>query len=280
MTQVLATVSAGLAASLTWGGSDFCGGLASRRSPVANVIIGAYTAGIVFLVALALLWREPFPGLSDIMWGGLAGLIGVVGFTAFYSALAVGLMGVIAPVSGILAVVFPVLFSTLTEGLPSPLKISGFILALLAIVLISRPERTKGIPKGLGLAVLAGCCFGCVFILVSRTSHTETFGPLVVMRLISVLILLILSVFRKQPVMPQDKTAVRLILLTGILDALGNVLFVVAAHSGRLDIASVLSTLYPAITAILAAIVLRERVTRLQVCGILLALVAIPLISV
>lgn len=278
MTGTLVTVLFGLAASLFWGSGDFCGGLASRRLNASTVVTSAYAFGFVLLIGLALIWREPFPALSDILWGGVAGLAGVIGLIAFYSALSIGRMGIIAPTAAILTAGLPVLFSVFTEGLPAPVQLGGFALALLAIALISRPERAQGRPVGLGLAVLAGCGFGCFFILISRVSHNAIFWPLAAARLTSVLFLLLLALFRKQSIMPK-KMVIHLVLLAGGLDAIGNAFFVLATHSGRLDIAAVLSSLYPAATVLLAALVLRERVTRVQGIGILLALVAIPLIS-
>lgn len=279
MDHLFATVVFGLSASLCWGSGDFSGGLASRRANAASVIVGAYTIGLVLLVSLALIWREPFARPIDLLWGGLAGVAGVLGLLAFYSALATGKMGLAAPVSAILTATLPVLFSIFTTGLPHPLQLGGFVLALLAIGLISRPDRVGGSPKGIGLALVAGCGFGCFFILISRVNHAETFWPLAVARFTSVLFLLIIVRIRQQPALPRLSVA-PLVLLAGILDAFGNVFFVLAAHTGRLDIAAVLASLYPAATVMLAALLLRERVTRIQAIGILLALVAVPLISV
>src|SRR5205085_7190599 len=197
----------------------------------------------------------------------------------FYSALAIGLMGIAAPVSAVLTAALPVLFSASTEGLPSTIQLGGFFLALLAIVLISRPERSKDRPVGIGLALLAGCGFGLFFILISRVNHAETFWPLAIARLTAVLSMSVTVLIRRQPKLP-SLTVAPLILLAGVLDAIGNAFFVLAAHAGRLDIAAVLSSLYPAATVILAAIVLHERVTRIQAVGIVLALLAVPLISV
>jgi drug/metabolite transporter (DMT)-like permease len=188
-------------------------------------------------------------------------------------------MGIAAPVSAVLTASLPVLFSIFTVGLPSLLQVGGFILALLAITLISRPERTKGRPEGIGLALLAGCGFGCFFILISRVSHSATFWPLAVARFTSVLFLLVMVRLRQQQTLPRSNV-IPLILLAGVLDAIGNAFFVLAAHAGRLDVAAVLSSLYPAATVMLAALVLRERVTRIQAIGIVLALLAVPLISV
>jgi drug/metabolite transporter (DMT)-like permease len=227
---------------------------------------------------LALVGREPVPALTDLLWGGLAGVAGMIGVLSFYAALARGKMGIAAPISAVLTAALPVLFSMFTAGLPTPLQLGGFALAGLAIALISGQQRTAEPSKGMGLALLAGCGFGCFFILISRVSHDATFWPLAVARFTSVLFLLLVTLIRQQQVLPRT-TAVPLILLAGVLDAIGNTFFVLAAHTGRLDIAAILSSLYPAATVLLAAIVLRERVTRIQGIGILLALVAVPLIS-
>lgn len=275
------TITFGLAASLCWGSGDFCGGLASRRANVASVIIAAYMVGLVLLVALALAFREPFPEPADLLWGGLAGVAGVLGLLAFYSALASGKMGLAAPVSAVLTAMLPVLFSVFTAGLPSLLQLIGFVLALLAIGLISRPERSDSsdFRRGFGLAMLAGCGFGCFFILISRVSPAATFSSLATARFSAVCVLLITMRLRQQRKMLPAMTVAPLVALTGVLDAVGNAFFVLAAHSGRLDIAAILSSLYPAATVVLAALILRERVTRIQGIGILLVLVAIPMIS-
>jgi drug/metabolite transporter (DMT)-like permease len=278
MNHLLITVLFGLAASLSWGSGDFCGGLASRRANPSSVVLVAYAVGFVLMVVLALLWQEPFPAPIDVLWGGLAGVAGVLGLLAFYSALASGKMGITAPVSAVLTAALPVLFSVFTTGLPTLLQVGGFLLALLAIGLISRPERTEGASKGIGLAVLAGCGFGCFFILISRVAPTAVFWPLAVARLTSVLVLLGVLLVRRQKVALGMRVA-PLVALAGTLDAIGNAFFVLAAHSGRLDVAAILSSLYPAATVLLAALILRERVTRVQGIGVLLALLAIPLIS-
>ncbi len=205
-------------------------------------------------------------------------MAGVLGLLAFYSALASGKMGIAAPISAVLTAALPVIFSALTTGLPSLPQLAGFGLALVAIGLISRPERTKTRPEGLGLAVLAGCGFGCFFILISRVHPDATFWPLAMARLTSVCFMLVVLLGRRQPLLP-SVTVAPLVLLAGTLDAVGNAFFVLAAHSGRLDVAAILSSFYPAATVLLAALVLRERVTRVQGAGIVLVLLAVPLIS-
>ncbi len=279
MSAIYATIAFGLAASLCWGSGDFSGGLASRRANPSSVVVSAYAVGFVLLIILALIWREPLPSFADILWGGLAGIAGVVGLIVFYTALASGKMGIAAPVSAVLTATLPVLFSAITAGLPRPLQLVGFVLALVAIWLISRPERADGSPTGIGLALLAGCGFGCFFILISRVSPTATFWPLAVARFTSVASLFIYMRVRRQRILPGLSKVPWLVVLAGTLDAIGNAFFVLAAHSGRLDVAAILSSLYPAATVLLAAFVLRERVTRIQGAGILIVLAAIPLIS-
>jgi uncharacterized membrane protein len=275
----LSTVGFALAASLTWGAGDFSGGLATRRAQVLSVVVGAYAVGLIMLIALALVWSEPFPTTLDLMWGSVAGLAGAVGLVAFYQALAVGRMGIIAPIAAMLSAALPVLFGAFFEGLPRPLQLIGFVLALIAVGLISGLGVVKGRPKGLGLALLAGLGFGSFFILISRVSNGAVFWPLAAARLSSLLFLLAVVLIRRQKVLP-EKSVWPVVFLAGALDVAGNVFFVLATHAGRLDVAAILSSLYPAVTVLLATIILKERVTRLQAIGIFVALVAIPLISI
>ena len=278
MHRLVSPVLFGLAASLCWGSGDFNGGLASRRANPASVVLGCYAVGLAMLIGLALVTREPLPDPATALWGTAAGVAGVVGLLAFYSALSTGKMGIAAPVSAVLTASLPVLFSVLTTRLPSGTQVGGFVLALLAIALIARPERTLGPPQGIGLALLAGCCFGGFFILISRVPHDAVYWPLAVARTSSVAVLLAWLRVQGTPSLP-DSAVAPLVVLAGMLDAAGNAFFVLAAHSGRLDVAAILSSLYPAATVLLAAVVLRERVTRIQGAGILLVLLAIPLIS-
>ena len=136
------TVLFGLAASCSWGTGDFSGGLASRRAHVFSVVLAAYLVGMVLLPILALAWSEPLPSWRDALWGASAGLAGTLGLTAFYRALAVGRMGINAPITAVLAASLPVIFSAFTQGFPGPLQLAGFVVALLSVALVSRPERS------------------------------------------------------------------------------------------------------------------------------------------
>ena len=255
MNHLFATVIFGLTASLCWGSGDFSGGLASRRAYTGSVVLTNYTVGLVLLVTLALIGKEPIPDPADLLWGGLAGVAGVLGLLSFYAALSRAKMGIAAPVSALLTVALPVFFSAFTAGLPTLLQLGGFVLAGLSIALISRPQRAKGSLQGIGLALMAGCGFGWFFILISRVNPATTFWPLVVARFTSICVLLVLMRLQRKPLLP-GMTVAPLVVLAGVLDAIGSALFVLAAHSGRLDVAAILSSLYPAATVGLSVLVL------------------------
>ncbi|HET7638439.1 MAG TPA: EamA family transporter [Ktedonobacteraceae bacterium] len=278
MNRELATVLFGLAASLAWGSGDFSGGLATRRASALSVVVAAHAIGLVLLVMLALVWSEAFPSTLDMLWGGAAGVAGTIGLVSFYRALAVGRMGITAPITAVIAAAVPVIAGAFLQGLPGLFQCIGFILALIAVWFVSRPEGAVGRPEGLGLALLAGLGFGSFFVLIGRVSPTAIFWPLAAARVTSFLFTLALVLVRRQEILPK-LTTFPLVLLAGVLDVAGNAFFVMATHTGRLDVAAILSSLYPAATVLLAWIILRERVSRWQGLGILLALLAIPLIS-
>jgi drug/metabolite transporter (DMT)-like permease len=274
----LAAVGFGLAASLSWGTSDFSGGMAAKRVHIFGVMTISYAVGLVLLIALAVARGEPVAAASDLMWAAGAGLAGAAGLTAQYRALAVGRMGIVAPVAAVLGATIPVIFSAFSEGVPGSLRVIGFGLAILGVALISRARTAGSGADGLGLAVIAGLGFGLFFILIDQVSDDAVFWPLVAARGASFAVLLIVALSSGQAWLP-SRSGLRIVLLAGALDVGGNTFFLLAAQSGRLDVASVLSSLYPAVTVILARGILKEHVTRAQGIGIAAALIAIPLIA-
>jgi len=274
----LGAVTFGLLASLSWGASDFSGGLSARRVHVFGVITVSYAVGLALLVALALARSEPIPKGSDLVWGAAAGLAGVTGLTAQYRALAVGRMGIVAPVAAVLGTSIPVLFAAISEGLPGAGQLAGFALAIAGVWIIARPEVSGGRPDGLGLAVLAGLGFGAFFILIDQVSEGAVFWPLVAARGMSFVVLALIVMANSVAWRP-DRSALPLVIVAGVLDVGGNTFFLLAAQAGRLDVASVMSSLYPMVTVLLARLVLQEHVTRLQTAGIAAAIAAIPLIA-
>jgi len=268
----------GVGAAASWGGGDFVGGLATRRAGALYVVPLSRVSGIAVQVALALVLREHRPAFAALAWATAAGAAGAVGLAAFYRSLAVGQMGVNAPLTAVLSASFPVLVGATSQGVPTFVRSLGFALALAGVWCLSRSPGAAGRPRGLGLAVLAGFAFGAFFVLIAQVRGPSVFWPLVVATTAALAVLLALALAGGRGA-PPARQIVGLALLAGAFDAGGNACFLLAAHAGRLDVAAVLASLYPAVTTLLAALVLKERLTRTQTLGVAAALVAMPLIA-
>ncbi|MGQ0602447.1 MAG: EamA family transporter [Anaerolineales bacterium] len=275
----LAPIAFGILSAATWGAGDFSGGLASKRAGVLSVIIGSQLVGMLLLIGLALAFDTAMPWASDLGWGAGAGLAGAIGLFALYRGLASGRMGLVAPLSAVLAAALPVIVGSITQGLPDGLQFLGFGFALAGVWLLSRPEGALSFRlKDLTLPVVAGLGFGLFFVLMDRANDHAIFWPIVAARVASLGLMSGIALFNRQPMWPA-RTHWPLTVLAGVLDAGGNAFFTLAAQAGRLDVASVLSSLYPASTVALAWVVLKERLTRPQWVGVAATLVAIVLIA-
>ena len=274
---VLAALFA-LSAAAAWGSGDFTGGLAARRVGAFRAVLVSYTVGLLALSSVALARGELLPALPDVLWGAVAGLTGVAGLGFLLRGFSEGRMGVVAPVSAVLATSIPVIVSALTEGLPGALQLAGFGVALAGLWLISRPQPHGGRPGGLGVALLAGVGFGAFFVALDQVKASAVFWPLAAGRLAALGTMLPMALARRRPVLPRG-TPLGLLTLVGVLDAGGNLFFLLATQTGRLDVAAVLGSLYPAVTALLAWLIAGEHMTRWQVVGAAAAIVAIVLIT-
>ena len=268
-----------MAAAVTWGMGDFSGGLASRRANVFGVVAVAYAAGVGLMISAALLLGERVPPISSLQWALLAGCIGGVALSAFYAGLAIGEMGIVAPIAAVLTAALPVLFGVWVEGAPKKLQIAGFVLAILSIWLVAKTEGSAARPKGLGLALLSGVGFGAYLILIRKAGASAVFWPLAAARSISAAVVIVIGIGFGTLQFPRENS-LRLSLSAGVLDAFGVALFLIAARHGRLDVTAVLSSLYPAVTVILAHFVLKEELKPHQRAGMLAALVSVALIAV
>ena len=231
------------------------------------------------MLLMARLTGEAIPPRADLLWGIFAGVSGAFGIAALYRALAVGRMGVIAPVASVVTGIFPVLFSVRTEGVPDRIQILGFVLALVSIGLVARPREYVDSHRGLGLAVLAGLMFGLFLVGGKQAGHHGVFWPLVAARVASTALMLGIVIFAPRDPQPLQP-ALWPMLFSGLLDSVGNALFIAATRHGRLDVSAVLSSLYPASTVILARVLLKEKISPTQGAGIIGALAAVALISV
>ena len=149
-------VTFGLLSALIWGAGDFFGGLATRRARPFSVVLVAEVAGALLLALTALLLAQPAPSTVDLGWSAGAGLAGAVGLLALYTALASGHMGVVAPISAVVAAIVPIVVGAVIEGLPTPLQLGGFVIALAAVWLLSSGGERGISARELQLALLAG----------------------------------------------------------------------------------------------------------------------------
>jgi len=242
-------------------------------------MLSPYFVSFIILVSTAVLRGEQFSRPVDLMWGALAGILVMAGYGFLLRGFASGRMGIVAPVSGVLATAIPVIFAAFTEGLPRGLQLLGFVLALVSIWMLSRPEKFGSRPEGLGMALLAGLGFGGFFTVLDQVSERAIFWPLAAGRLTACVLMVAFAASTRRSLIPQDPPLALLGLL-GLLDVGGNLFFLLAVQTGRLDVAAVLASLYPAITAILAWVITKEHIARLQIIGAVLAVLAIALITI
>jgi len=270
----------GLAAALTWGAADFGGGLASRRAPLIGVMLFVQAIGVVIALGLWAVRGEAVPGSADIAWAAIAGVFGAVGIAGLYRSLAVGPMSIVAPVIGVIGASLPVIVGFALEGLPRPIVVAGIGLAILAVVLVSRAADagSAGGRTGLAYALAAGIGIGLFSVAISRVGEGLVFGPLIVVRAVATAIFVGLVLFAHQRWRIPRPTW-RLVAVVALLDLLGNASFVAATQAGELAVASILGSLYPVSTVLLAAFVLRERISRSHAAGIVVAGVAIACIA-
>jgi uncharacterized membrane protein len=267
----------GLAAVLAWGTSDFLGGYATRHANAFLFTAVVNLGGLLVVGTLASATHAPFPSGRSAAWALAGGVSGGASLAIFFRALSAGRMGVIAPVAAVLSAAIPTLFSMFTEGLPSLVARVGFVFAAVGLWLITRSEDGST-PEGIGLAVLAGVGFAGFYLCIRQAGDGSAFWFASLTRsggsIITTLIVLLYGKFRD--ITP---AGVRWGVLTGGIDSLGTILFVRASQTGRLDEAVVISSLYPAVTVLLARLFLKEHFARWRFVGLLATLAAVPMIA-
>ena len=276
-TPQVVTAAFGMAAVLAWGTSDFLGGYATRRANAFLFTMVVNVGGLLMVGTLASAMHAPFPSARSAAWVLAGGISGGAALAIFYRALSSGRMGLTAPVAAVLGAAIPAVFSIFTEGLPGRIPLLGFLLAGIGLWLITRTED-GGKPEGIGLAVLAGIGFASFYLCVRQAGDASAFWIASLTRagglLITTFIVLLGGRFRD--ITP---AGIRWGVLTGCIDSMGTILFVRASQTGRLDEAVVISSLYPAVTVLLARLFLNEHFTRWRFVGLLAALAAVPMIA-
>ena len=282
MVYLLALLSAAF-----YGAADFTGGFASRRAPMFSVVTISQLAGLLSLLPVLPLLGPASPHTGDFAWGAASGVAGGFGVGLLYRALAIGTMGVVAPTTSVCAVVIPVLASVWRgERLP-PLVGAGIALAVVAIVLLGQesahPDHPAprppqyGLPSGMWHALASGVAIGFFFLLLANAKADAGLWPLVAARVAGIPCFAAIVVATGHS-FKLPRGLGWLVIGGGVLDMLANVLYLLATRYGSLAVAVTLCSLYPASTVVLARVVLRERLSRLQVVGMVGALVAVLLI--
>ena len=279
LTPALLAVGLALASAALWGMSDFGGGLLGRRAPIIGVLIVTQALGFLIAAGITAVRAEPMMHGKDLVFALGGATLASVGVSCLYRGLAVGRMGVVAPVAAVLTAVTPALIGVVLQGLPSMLVLVGFGVAIVAVVIVSVvPDDGSGRPTGLPYALVAGVSLGLLSVFFSRISLEYVFAPLAVLRggVVAILVVVALAA-RLSWRLPRSTWPMAL--GVGLVDLLGNAAFITASRIGDLSTAAVLSSLYPVVTVLLAALLLRERITPSHAAGVGLALVAIALIA-
>jgi drug/metabolite transporter (DMT)-like permease len=271
-----------VSAVFIWGASDFAGGYGSRRANAFVFTAFSHLCAFSLMLLISLAEHAPLPSRSSIVWAVASGVLGGVALALFYRALASGQMGLAAPTAALIGASIPTLAGIALEGAPSRWSIAGFVLAILAIWLITRPEpqanaNASGHPKGVGLAALAGVGFAGFYICMHQTTGSPIFIA-AIGRIASFVATALIVIATGAP-LAMELPSVVISMLAGFLDIIGSALFIYASQRGRLDEAVVITSLYPAITVLLARVFLKEHFSRWKFVGLLAALAAVPLIS-
>jgi drug/metabolite transporter (DMT)-like permease len=268
-----------LASSACWGTSDFFAGLFSRRRPAVAVV--GWTQALAFVVLCVVVLAQ----LGDVTWSGwplwsvAAGLSGLTGLLCFYTALSTGTMGVVAPIAA-LGVAVPVLLGVATGDEPSAWTWVGILVAVVGVTLASGPELSGDVStRPVVLAGVAAVGFGLALFCLDRGARTSTLMTLWGMRCTSVVVFTVVALVARSlgGVVARE---VPVLLLIGCGDVLANALFAIASSRGQVSVASVLGSLYPVMTILLARIVLKERLRPIQQFGALLSLAGAGIIAV
>jgi drug/metabolite transporter (DMT)-like permease len=269
-----------LAAGFVWGSGDFTGGFATRRASPYQVLALSALSGLVVLVIAALALRETLPSLRGGVWAMLGGVTGAVGIATLYYALSIGHAASIAPTAGVISAALPVVYDAFTHGLPPATRLAGFGVAMAGIWLVSASGGTAGgqTRREFLLACLAGAAFGGFFICLGLVDAGKIITPLIITRSFTLLTGLGLIAIKRLPL--PALTGNPPALLAGLLDAGGNLFFILAKQNTRLDVVAVLASLYPAATVLLSALILKEKISPRQGAGVVACLAAIVLITV
>jgi drug/metabolite transporter (DMT)-like permease len=266
-----------LGAVFAWGASDFLGGYATRRANAFLFAAIVNIGGLMAMLVLAAATHAAVPSRHAAVWAIAAGASGGASLAAFYRALSSGRMGLTAPIAAVLSAAIPTVFAIFSEGFPGKIRIAGFFLATAGLWLITRSQDSAGL-QGIKLAIFAGLGFAGFYLCAKQAGQASPIWIASFSRMGGLLVtgIVVLVQRRFHEITP---VGIAWAMLAGCVDSLGTIFYVCAAQTGRLDEAVVISSLYPAITVLLAWLVLKEHFSRWRFVGLLAALAAVPMIA-
>lgn len=275
----LGGLALGVGSAVVWGGADFSGGVATRRAHAFQILVLISLAGCALMALVAVAAGGPRPSPADFAFAAAAGVSGAFGVTALYRGLASRSAAIVAPTASVVGTVTAVAAGIALQGAPTPAQWLGFVVGATGISMVARAPRAGASERNrsLLLATVSGVFIGGFLVLLAQVKAENVFGPLAVAKaagaVVGVVVLLVLRMptvsFRRHP----------LAILAGVLDAGGNLLFMLASRLIRLDVAAVLSSMAPVVTVLLSKWILKEAVSRAQWAGIALCFVAVVLLS-
>jgi drug/metabolite transporter (DMT)-like permease len=270
-----------LAASLSWGIADFCGGLGSRRVQLLWALLVSQLAGLVLVGVLALVTQPRAPDGEELAWGIVAGVMGALGLGAFYRALAIGSMGIVGPISTT-GVIVPVAYGLARGEHPSFLQGLGIVVAVGGVVAASLEPLPEGagrkVATGAGLALVAALGFGWALVGLNRVSQAGVVWGTLTLRL-TVVPIVCLAALVVRPAPGRLRPVLPILVAAGLFDTGANLLYGASATRGLISVVSVLASLYPVVLVVLARVVLAERISRPQLAGVAVTLAGVALIS-
>ena len=261
-------IALALGASLSWGLGDFVGGLKSRTLHVLTVLVLSQVVGLAAALTWVVASGDGFPGWSATAWAAAAGASGCVGIGTLYRGMAIGAMGVVAPISAVAAVI-PFSVGIGSGERPSVLQVAGILLALVGVGVASREpaEGGGGRASGIGLALVAALAFGLYFVFADRAADASVPYAVATARGVSLLVALVAALVVGAALRP-GRSSLPALTVVGLCDVGANMLFSLATTRGFLSVVSVLAALFPVATVVLAAVVLHERVSATQRLGV------------
>jgi drug/metabolite transporter (DMT)-like permease len=274
VSQMFAIASAAL-----YGVADFSGGLASRRIPPLGVTAWSQLMGVPLLGIGVVIVSAPAVTGADLAYGAVGGLFGLVGIVCLYAALSAGTMSVVSPITGVLTAILPVVWGLVAGESIEAAKWLGILLAVTSVLLVAADRSEARVGVGvLVLSIAASIGFAAFFIALAQTSRDAGMWPLVAGRVVSIPVAFAVAAVAGVIAHPRGGTA-GIVAIAGNGDIAANLAVLIALQSGPLGINTVLVSLYPAVTAVTAMVVLGERPTGPQRVGIVMALIAAAILA-